>query len=184
MNKVNLDLKHCYGIKSLKAAFDFSKERAYAIYAPNGVMKSSLAETFQALQDGNAPSDRIFPERKTVCNVTDEKGKPLAPESIFVICPYDEEFSPGEKTSLLLVDQKLRKEYQELHKGIGKAKDALLRAIKKQSGSKRDFEPEISSVFTSTSTEFKSALYRIRKEVSDLKDTPLKDSLLLTIQLT
>ena len=46
MDRVKVDLKNCYGIKALKKDFDFSKTRAYAIYAPNGVMKSSLAQTF------------------------------------------------------------------------------------------------------------------------------------------
>jgi hypothetical protein len=175
MNKVSIDLTHCYGIKALKTEFDFSKERAYAIYAPNGVMKSSLAETFQMLQDGKLPTDRIFTERKTVCNITDESGNALAADSIFVICPYDGDFDPGEKTAVLLVNHKLRKEYQELHRGVSKAKEALLKAIKKQSKSRRDFEAEISGAVMSTSTDFKAALYRIRKEVSDLKELPLKD---------
>lgn len=121
MKTVSINLRHCYGIKALQTTLDFSTRPAYAIYAPNGVMKSSLAETFQNLQDGKMPSDRVFTERETVCNVTDESGHPLIPESIFVICPYDQDFGPGEKTALLLVDQKLRKEYQEIHRGIAKA---------------------------------------------------------------
>ena len=36
MRKILVDLQNCYGIKSLKAEFDFSKSRAVAIYAPNG----------------------------------------------------------------------------------------------------------------------------------------------------
>lgn len=55
MDRVTIDLTNCYGIKKLKYAFDFSQMRAYALYAPNGVMKSSLAQTFQDLATG-APS--------------------------------------------------------------------------------------------------------------------------------
>jgi hypothetical protein len=33
MHKINVDLKHCYGIKALKHTFDFSDRRAYAVYA-------------------------------------------------------------------------------------------------------------------------------------------------------
>lgn len=47
MDHVKVDLKNCYGIKSFQREFDFTKTRAYALYAPNGVMKSSLARTFQ-----------------------------------------------------------------------------------------------------------------------------------------
>jgi len=42
MNKVSIDLRHCYRIKTLATTLDFSTERVSAIYAPNGVMKSSL----------------------------------------------------------------------------------------------------------------------------------------------
>jgi ABC-type Mn2+/Zn2+ transport system ATPase subunit len=47
MQKLNVDFKNCYGIKELKAEFDFSKAKAVAIYAPNGAMKSSLAQSIQ-----------------------------------------------------------------------------------------------------------------------------------------
>ena len=45
MRSVKIDLKNCYGIRSLQRELDFSSKPAYALYAPNGVMKSSLAET-------------------------------------------------------------------------------------------------------------------------------------------
>ncbi len=61
MNKLNVDLENCYGIKKLAKQFDFSKQKAYAIYAPNGAMKSSLAKTFKDIAEGEASSDRIFP---------------------------------------------------------------------------------------------------------------------------
>lgn len=34
LEKLLLDLEHCYGIKKLKADLDFSKKSAIAIYAP------------------------------------------------------------------------------------------------------------------------------------------------------
>ena len=43
MDQVSVDLKNCYGIKALKHVFDFSNTPAFAVYAPNGSMKSSLA---------------------------------------------------------------------------------------------------------------------------------------------
>ena len=42
MNSIHVQLDNCYGIKFLDERFDFSEERAYAIYAPNGVMKSTI----------------------------------------------------------------------------------------------------------------------------------------------
>lgn len=47
MDRVKVDLENCYGIKKLQHNFDFKKEKVYAIYAPNGVMKTSFAQAFQ-----------------------------------------------------------------------------------------------------------------------------------------
>jgi len=74
MNKLKLALKNCYGIKKLSYTFDFSKERAYAIYAPNGVMKSSLAQTFEDESTGETSADRIFPRANSVERLSTKTG--------------------------------------------------------------------------------------------------------------
>ena len=74
MDRVSVDLKNCYGIKALKYDFDFSQTNAFAIYAPNGAMKSSFALTFKDLSTGAKPKDRIFPDRPTSASVLDENG--------------------------------------------------------------------------------------------------------------
>lgn len=175
MDQVNVDLANCYGIKKLRTSFDFSQIRVYAIYAQNGMMKSSLAQTFQDVVSGALPTDRIFPARVSSRSITDEHSVDLTKESILVVRPYDEEFSHTEKTSTLLVDAKLRKEYEQLHVEIDKAKESLLKALKEQSGSKKNLEKEISSAFTSSDQEFYTALTRIKKELSEQKDTPFSD---------
>jgi len=171
MDKVKIDLKNCYGIKDLKKDLDFPKGPAYAIYAPNGVMKSSLAQTFLDASKGVDSVDRIFPARKTSRKITDENGKDIEGESILVVLQYDPEFGPTAKTSTLLVDAKLRAEYTQLHVAIDEAKAALLAALREQSGSKRDFEGEIASVFTNDD-DFELAVGRIRTELQNQKDTP------------
>lgn len=175
MDRVNVDLEHCYGIKRLQTQFDFSEERAYAIYAPNGVMKSSLAQTFQDVASGVPSTDRIFPKRTSKRVVTDEHGADLPKESVLAVRPYDETLGHTEKTSTLLVDTTLRKEYEQLHVGIESSKKALLDALKKQSGSRKDIEKEISSTFTSSDDEFYTALARIKKELLEQTDTPFAD---------
>ena len=45
MNNLNVELENCYGIKKLQVQFDFSQHKAYAIFAPNGTMKTSLGWT-------------------------------------------------------------------------------------------------------------------------------------------
>jgi hypothetical protein len=171
MDRVTIDLKSCYGIKSLKHSFDFSKTPAYALYAPNGVMKSSLAQTFQDAAKKADSQDRIFPGRKTFRRITDEAGKPIEGERVLVVLPYDDQFGPTEKTATLLVNPKLRKELEQLLVTTDEAKAALLEGVRAQANSKKDFEDEISSAFTSDD-DFDIALERIQKEIGRQKDTP------------
>ena len=175
MKKVTVDLQNCYGIKKLKAEFDFSDHLAYAIYAPNGSMKSSLAQTFNDVTDATASKDRIFPDRVCSRIITEENGVELPKKSVLVIRPYDEVFGHTEKTSTLLVDSKLRKEYEELHIEIDKSKDTFLKALKDQSASRKDLEKEISSAFTRSDNEFYRALIRVKEEVLAQKDAPFSD---------
>jgi hypothetical protein len=144
MQKLKIKLENCYGIKKLKTDLDFSQASAIAVYAPNGAMKTSLAQTFKDLCEGRDSLDRVFPKRKTVREITDEKSKALSKENIFVISPYDEEYARTEKTSTLLVDSKLRKEYDELLRKVEVSKESFLKNMKTQSGSKKDLETEIS----------------------------------------
>jgi ABC-type lipoprotein export system ATPase subunit len=175
MDRVNVDLENCYGIKRLCVQFDFSQERVFAIYAPNGAMKSSLAQTFQDLADATLSTDRIFPTRASKRSITDTNGTDLIKESVFVVRPYDQDLGHTEKTSTLLVDPKLRKEYEQLHVGIEQSKEALIAALKKQSRSKKPIEQELSSTFTSSDDQFRTALTRIKQELVDQKDTPFAD---------
>src|SRR5258707_12895452 len=138
MQTLKIKLEHCYGIKKLTTDLDFSKARAIAVYAPNGAMKTSLAQTFKDLREDSASRDRIFPDRKTVREITDENNKTLTNDSIFVVSPYDEEYGHTEKTSTLLVDSKLRKEYDQLLQQVETSKETFLRNLKKQTGSKKD----------------------------------------------
>jgi energy-coupling factor transporter ATP-binding protein EcfA2 len=173
MKQVAIALENCYGIKKLSYQLDFSVESVYAIYAPNGSMKSSLAKTFKDIAEGSASRDRIFPARVSVRKITDENGADLPPQSVLVLPPYDEVFSHNERTSLLLVNDKLRKEYENLHLDIERSKEALLKALKAQSGSKKDLEKEISAAFTPADNRFLPALLRIKDEVLRQKDAPL-----------
>ncbi len=181
MNRVSIHLEFCYGIRKLEKQFDFSTQSVNAIYAPNGTMKSSLAQTFQDLASGEPTTDRIFPARTTIRRITDEHGNELPRESIFVVRPYDQEFGPTERTSTLLVDAKLRKEYEALHANIDTAKATLLKALRDQSHSKKDLEKEISSTFTPSDDAFDTALTRIKKELEGQKDAPFSDLLYDTI---
>ncbi len=146
MESLTVDLQHCYGIKRLRAELTFSASPAIAIYAPNGVMKSSLAQVFKDVADGKDSIDRVFPSRITTRKITLRDGKSLGPESVLVLPPYDEVFGDADKTATLLVDARLRKEYEGLFADIDKAKGLLLRAISTSAGTKKDMSAEITTV--------------------------------------
>ncbi len=173
MKTLTVNLENCYGIRKLQTKFDFSKAKACAVYAPNGSMKSSLAQTFQDIADGAASKDRIFPARACKREIKDETNADLPKEGVLVVRPYDEVLGHTAKTSTLLVNPALRKEYETLHAEIDVAKDALLKALKEQSGSKKDLEKELSSTFTARDDQFYVALNRIKEEVAAQPDAPL-----------
>jgi len=176
MKTLKLHVENCYGIKKLKVDLDFAKGRAIAIYAPNGSMKTSFAQTFDDIAKGVESKDRIFPERKTFRSVTDEAGKPIPKETVVVVRPYDDEFGHTEKTSTLLVNSKLRTEYEGLLKHVDAAADVLVKALKAQARTKnKNLRGEISLSFTKTDDKFFVALARIRDEVLKQKGAPLAD---------
>lgn len=170
LDKLNIALENCYGIRKLESELDFSKSGAIAIYAPNGAMKTSLAETFKDIAEGRITSDRIFPERTTKREIRDENGNELDQLSVAVIKSY-ETVLPNAQTSTLLVNSDLRLKYEQLLKEVAGAKDRLLKQLKKLSGSKKNIEREMSTTFTK-SGDFTTALQRIRSEVSKQQDAP------------
>lgn len=177
MKQVRIELTNCYGIRHLKTEFDFSKSRVYAIYAPNGAMKSSFARTFKDYADGAPSRDRIFPKRQCIRTIIDESGAPIPQGSVYVVSPYDEVLGHTEKTAILLVNDKLRREYEQLNQSIVESESVFLAAMKEQSKSKKDLKREISLTFTRDTTQnsFFLALTRIRDEVINQKDAPWAD---------
>ena len=131
--KVNVNLENCYGISKLEYSFDFTTSPVYAIYAANGFMKTSLSKTFDDIAKERPTSDLIFPERPNRREVTKDNGKDVEAENIFVIEPYNQDFS-SEKTSLLLVNQDLKKQYDTALKAIAGKQHNLFAKLKQLSG--------------------------------------------------
>ena len=161
MKTLNAALKNCHGIRELDATFSFEKGNAVAVYAPNGTMKTSFARTFKDLAGGRETVDHMFPTRETQRDVTDENGADLDPNDVVVVLSYDEELGPTESTSTLLVNPELRKEYEGLQVDLLAARDELVAALKKQSGTKQDVVSTLSRVFTQQDERFFEALVRI-----------------------
>lgn len=175
MDKVSIDLKNCYGIKALRHEFDFSQNPAFALYAPNGVMKSSLAETFFDASARRVSEDRIFPKRPALRSIKDETGAEVEGERVLVVRSYDAEYGLSEKHCTLLVSAELRRESEQLEARVEVAQDAFLKAIRAQADSKRDFSQEISMAVTRRANQFEDAVLGLQPLIDRQTDAPYAD---------
>ena len=173
MKKIFIDLEHCYGIKKLQTEFDFETNGdVFTVYAPNGVMKTSLANTFRDVSSGAVSMDRIRQTNETKRVIIDENGDELPPESIFVIEPYNEGFR-SDRISTLLVNEKLRKRYEDIHKEVDEKAEILTDELKQPTGLKKRVREEFSEAITHDSNDFYRALTRVREEVENGEETAL-----------
>jgi len=148
MKKLNVKLENCYGIGKFDHEFDFSKSNVNLIYAPNGSMKTSFANTFDCIAKNdkkNLPTDRIYKDRKSNYNITvDEKQIPF--ESIFVIHAEENGFDATNKISSFLASIELKKEYDTIFSELDKSKGDFIKKLKEVSKSS-DCEAEFISTF-------------------------------------
>lgn len=174
MNKVNIKLVNCYGIKKLEKEFDFSAVNTFAIYAPNGVMKTSFAKSFKDVSSDLASKDLIFTERETIREIKKDDGTDIQSSEVFVIEPYNENFNSA-KISTLLVNKELKGQYDSIHLKIDEEKEKLLKELRKLSGLKNEVEDEISRTFTSEDNRLFDSLGRVEKEVLDSAEPQYSD---------
>ncbi|MCL6284899.1 hypothetical protein M3P21_15310 [Ruegeria sp. 2012CJ41-6] len=168
---LKLNLRYCYGIGKLDTELKF-KHKGFAIYAPNGVMKTSFAKTMADLSNGNEPTDLHFPDRKPTCEVT-LNGDVLKKEEIFVVRSYDDKFA-SDQVSTLLANAELRGKYEEVHRSIGEAKKALDKALKRNAGfgdrSRENLDPIVEGLFGES---YYDALLSIEDELSNAQPSSL-----------
>jgi ABC-type glutathione transport system ATPase component len=172
MKKLKVKLENCYGIKKLNVEFDFSESNIISVYAPNGVMKSSFAKTFKDIYTSTETTDRIFVDRKTIREITDDNNTALSSSEIFVIDPYIAEYE-SDKVATLLVNEELRKQYENIYAKINEKKQNLLKNLKKLSGfrNEQEIEENLSQDITNKK-DFFTALKRIKNEVDDYTKSP------------
>jgi len=169
MNKVNFKIRHCYGIPHLDHEFDFSNNNMpVVLYAPNGLMKTSLAKSINDYIRGIAPTDKVFPDKNSVFEIKDENGVEVLPESIFVIDSIDEKYK-SERMSTLLASEDLKLQYDEIFRDIGLKRDAVLKKLKKLSGLSKDIDKVFSKDFGLPERDFLLALARLEREVKSEK---------------
>lgn len=175
MERVKVDLENCYGIKALHHEFDFSQQPAYAIYAPNGVMKSSLAETFNDAALEKPSVDRIFPNRPSLRSIKDENAAEIEGERVLVVRSYDDKYGLTKKHCTLLVSEDLRLESEQLEAKVNEAREAFLKAVRAQAASKKDFAHEISLAVTRRGNQFEEAVLGLHPLIERQSDAPFAD---------
>ena len=151
MDKIKISLKHCRGIKKFDTLIDFSKGNMVSIYAQNGTMKTSFAKTFSDFVKRSKPEDKVYPENesKMMVTVQNESNRELKPEEVFVIRSMNTEYSSEEPTTLLMIENSLRKEYQKISKELDKLCEILFERLKKPLGISVDnIEEEFVRLFT------------------------------------
>lgn len=135
MNRLGLNLVNCYGINKLEQELIFGDFNTIVIYASNGVMKTSLANTFRAIQNGKQPEDRLF-NKPTTCVITCDDVD-IEPDLISVIKSFDDIDTIPSQTRLL-VDEDSKKEYDSIFEEIDEKKHKLIISLNKYSGVKKD----------------------------------------------
>ncbi|WZL80726.1 hypothetical protein QBE53_13060 [Vallitaleaceae bacterium 9-2] len=136
MFKVHIDLENCYGIAKLTHLFEYNDSlKAHLIYAPNGVMKTSFANTIEDICLGRETKDLIYPSRvtKRVVKKDSFSGADLRDDEILVINSYSESYK-SENVIVLLADEDLKKEFDRLHDEIENKVDYLFKCIDKPAG--------------------------------------------------
>lgn len=164
MNKLSIHFENCYGIKKLQHEFDFSKCRTFAVYSPNGVMKTSFTKTFDDVSANRTPSDQMDDSAISIFDiVSDETNGQIDAKDVCVIPPYNENaFDCEEKILTLLANEDLRNKYTKLYKELDDSRRSLITRLKKVSGS-TNCEHEIIDTFSSKTN--KGNIFEILVEI-------------------
>lgn len=147
MKKLFISLENCYGIGKLEYTFEFDKNHTYSIYAPNGVMKTSFANTFKRLSENKEPEEKLY-NRIPKWEILDN-GTTIDVNKIVVIKSL-ETINTEKSQSTLLVDEQRKKEYDDINNEILEEKKRLILKLNKLSGEKQsDVETKILIDFNS-----------------------------------
>lgn len=172
MNKLKIELKNCYGISHLNHEFDFKSwdegpARAYAVYAPNGLMKTSFAKTFEDLSKGESPREARYGRHSS--HVVQADGAPVPKEVIHVLgAKIDIEADSPAITNILVNNPDDKARYDGLHAKNERLKAKLIAALQAKSKVKK---PEIEQAILNDWQEASfSVCIRSGKEASSCDD--------------
>ncbi|MCW2920506.1 MAG: phage infection protein [Thermoleophilia bacterium] len=145
---IEVILKNCYGIGSLRETFDFAEPAdAHVIYAPNGAMKTSFTNAFEDAAMDRDTADPLFPDRQAERKILGRDGLQLSPEQILTIPSFRPQYELTSATARLLSNPDLQARYQKLHEQVASETESFLALLASQSGVKKGVAREISSAF-------------------------------------
>ena len=166
MNKLKVFLKNCYGIQSFDHEFDFAsgnarpKPKVVAIYAPNGLMKTSFSRTFENLAKGEKPKEERY-NRPSQC-VVEFDGSEISKDSIYVLKSEIDISSDSPAITNILVNPKNKVRYDELLLDLDNLKKKLIKSLQKSSKLKQaDVERIILEDWAETN--FPACIEKIRR---------------------
>lgn len=168
MDKIKVELENCFGIKELRYSFDFSSEKVYSIYAPNGTMKTSFAKTMKCIADEEKPKDLINIEKISNAIISKSNGKAVIPEEVMVIDSYKEDYE-SKRVSTLMVNKELKLKYDKIHADLEEKKENLLRGISQLCGirGKSDIEYELTNAWGKSPKEVFECFEEIEALIED-----------------
>src|SRR5699024_9296453 len=127
MEQLKVQFSNCYGISSLDEIFDFTsnrnKAKAYAVYAPNGLMKTSFAKTFEKLSKGEQPKEERF-GRQADC-IVEVDGVGINAEDVYVLKAEVDIDSDTEAVTNILINEEYKSRYDSLVKELTQIKSKL-----------------------------------------------------------
>ena len=170
MNKLKVSLKNCYGIQSLDHEFDFDssgqKNKAYAIYAPNGLMKTSFSRTFEQLADGKSPTEERYNRPST--HAVESDGIAISKEAIYVLKAEIDISSESPAMTDILVNPENKARYDELLVDLDKLKNKLIGSLQKLSKVKK-LDVEKAILHDCDETDFPTCIGKI-KATANIED--------------
>ena len=175
IKKIKVNFENCYGIKKLEHNFDFEKnidKKIYLIYAPNGTMKTSFADTLNDYSKNIETKDRIYPNNNTIREIKINNDVDIDRSSIFVIKSYDSEYSSN-KVSLLVANKEIKKEYDDSIKDLeGKEKELFANLKKVSKLNKEEVIKELEEILSKD--DYYKSLLSLESEINDTN--PIKYS--------
>lgn len=175
LEKIVVNLKNCYGINKLEHVFDFTGNKTtQLIYSPNGIMKTSLANTFDDFSKESESSDRMNPTLETCREIVDQTGTKINSESIFVIKPYEKSFK-SKGVSTLLVNDKLKQEYETVSDAINSQIERLINDLNRTAGTKKDTVKNFCKAFGNNEKDFIKTLLEIYSNFDKYMDSGYKN---------